>query len=109
MLPVVCLYGFVRKPGLLLDGKYLLEREAFGRNVEVLVHGISGFDPGDLAVYSKEGRTFRADGEQVVTIVQDTDAEGADPVRGAEHLHVHGFAAVRAGNGFRTTKESDGV
>ena len=51
----------------------------------------------------------RADGEQVVSVVQNTDAKGADAVRGTEHLHVHGLAAVRARDGFRTTKESDGV
>jgi len=94
---------------LLLDGKDLLEDEALCRNVGILVHRVSRFDAGDFAVYAIKSRAFRADGKQVVFIVEDTDAKDADPVGGTEHLHVDGLAAVRASDGFRLPEESDGV
>ena len=92
-----------------LDGKDLLEEEAFCRDVGILVHRVSRFDAGDLAVYAEEGGAFRADGKQVMLVVDDTDAEDADPVGGTEHLHVDGFAAMRARDGFRLPEEPDGV
>lgn len=109
MLPVVNVVRYPVVAKSVFDWKDLLELEALSRNIEVLVHGVPCFDFGDFAVHTKEGRAFRADGEQVVSVVQNTDAKGADAVRGTEHLHVHGLAAVRARDGFRTTKESDGV
>lgn len=91
------------------DGEDLLEDEALSRDVGILVHRVSRFDAGDLAVHAEEGGALGADGEQVVLVVQDTDAEGADPVGRTEHLHVDGLAAVRAGDRFGISKESDGV